>query len=79
MTLEYDWEEPERMFFYKVPTDCKQLTYNFTIPKGIEIKNQALKVDAELGYKWNADPPATMKYLPDSTQISWVGKKSKGI
>jgi len=79
VTLEYDWEEPERMFFYKVPTDCKQLTYTFTIPKGIEIKNQALKVDAELGYKWNADPPATMKYLPDSTQISWVGKNLKAF
>ena len=23
VTIEYDWEEPERTFFYKVPTDCK--------------------------------------------------------
>jgi len=79
VTLEYDWEEPERMFFYKVPTDCKQFTYKFSIPKGVEIKNQALKVDAELGYKWNADPPATIKYLPDSTQIIWVGKNLKAF
>lgn len=79
VTIEYDWEEPERMFFYKVPTDCKLFTYNFSIPKGTEIKNQALKVDAELGYKWNADPPATMKYLSDSTQITWQGKNLKAF
>jgi len=79
VTIEYDWEEPERMFFYKVPTDCKLFTYNFSIPKGTEIKNQALKVDAELGYKWNAEPPATMKYLSDSTQITWQGKNLKAF
>jgi hypothetical protein len=76
VTIEYDWEEPERTFFYKVPTDCKLFTYNFSIPKGIEIKNRVLKVDTELGYKWNADPPASIKFLPDKTTISWQGKNS---
>jgi hypothetical protein len=79
VTLEYDWEEPERTFFYKVPTDCKQFTYKFTIPKGIDIRNRVLKVDAELGYKWNADPPATIKYMKDTTQITWQGKNLKAF
>jgi hypothetical protein len=79
VTIEYDWEEPERTFFYKVPTDCKSFTYNFSIPKGIEIKNRALKVDSELGYKWNADPPASIKFLPDKTTITWEGKNLKAF
>jgi len=79
VTIEYDWEEPERTFFYKVPTDCKLFTYNFSIPKGIEIKNRALKVDSELGYKWNADPPSTIKFLPDKTTITWQGKNLKAF
>jgi len=79
VTMEYDWEEPERTFFYKVPTDCKLFTYNFSIPKGIEIKNRVLKVDTELGYKWNADPPASIKFLPDKTTISWQGKNLKAF
>ena len=74
VTLEYDWEEPERTYFYKVPTDCKLLTYNFSIPRGVEIKNRVLKVDTELGYKWNADPPASLKFSPKKTTISWQGK-----
>ncbi len=79
VTLEYDWEEPERTYFYKVPTDCKQFTYKFSIPKGIDIRNRVLKVDAELGYKWNADPPATIKYMKDKTQITWQGKNLKAF
>jgi len=79
VTLEYDWEEPERTYFYKVPTDCKLFTYKFTIPKGVDIRNRVLKVDAELGYKWNADPPATIKYMKDKTQITWQGKNLKAF
>jgi hypothetical protein len=79
VTIEYDWEEPERTFFYKVPTDCKSFTYKFSIPSGVEIKNRALKVDAELGYKWNADPPATLKFLKDTTTVSWEGKNLKAF
>ncbi len=79
VTIEYDWEEPDRTFFYKIPTECKLFTYNFTIPKGTDIKNRVLKVDTELGYKWNADPPSTIKYMKDSTQITWQGKNLRAF
>ena len=70
----YDWEEPERGYFYKVPTSCKKFTYQFSIPKGFDVKNRVIKVDTDLGYKWIAEPPATTKYLSDKTVISWEGK-----
>jgi len=79
VTIEYDWEEPDRTFFYKVPTECKLFTYKFFIPKGIEIKNRVLKVDTELGYKWNADPPPTLKFLKEGTTVTWEGKNLKAF
>ena len=75
--LEYDWEEPERNFFYKLATDCKLFRYRFTIPKGIDVKNRILKVDTELGYKWHASPHPTINYLDDRTEITWEGKNLK--
>ena len=79
LKIEYDWEEPDRNFFYKLPTDCKRLTYKFTMPKGVEVKNRVLKVDTELGYKWVADPPPTTKYLPEGTVITWEGANLKAF
>ncbi|MGI0008926.1 MAG: hypothetical protein ACRD92_04825, partial [Nitrosopumilaceae archaeon] len=31
LKLEYDWEEPDRSFYYRVASDCKEFTYLFTI------------------------------------------------
>jgi len=79
LTLEYDWEEPDRNFFYKLPTDCKRFTYDFSIPSSVEVKNRVLKVDTELGYKWVAEPAPTIKYLKDKTVINWEGKNLKAF
>jgi len=79
LKLEYDWEEPERNFNYKMATNCKNFKYKFSIPKGIEIKNRILKVDTDLGYKWHASPPPTIKYLPDRTTITWEAKNLKAF
>ncbi|MGI0021697.1 MAG: hypothetical protein ACRD9Q_02435 [Nitrososphaeraceae archaeon] len=71
LKLEYDWEEPDRNFFYKFASNCMRFKYLFTIPKGVEIKNRVLKVDPETGYKVHATPAASVKYLNDRTEISW--------
>ena len=75
--LEYDWEEPERKFFYKLATDCKSFKYRFTIPKGIDVKNRILKVDTEMGQKWHATPAPKINYGKDITEITWEGKNLK--
>lgn len=71
LKLEYDWEEPERNYFYKFASDCKRFKYLCILPKGMEAKNRILRVDTETGYKLHASPPATVKYLDDRTEISW--------
>ena len=74
LKLEYDWEEPERMFFYKLATNCKSFKYKFTIPKDVQIKSRVLQVDTEMGNKWHASPPPKIEFLEDITQITWEGK-----
>jgi len=71
LKMEYDWEEPDRNFFYKFSSECKKFRYLFTIPKEIELKNRILKVDPETGYKTLATPAANIKYLTNKTEISW--------
>ncbi len=71
LKLEYDWEEPERNFFYTLSTDCKKFKYLLTIPKGIEIKQRVLKVDPATRDKTHASPPPETRFLKQKTQISW--------
>ena len=75
--LEYDWEEPERNFFYKLATDCNSFKYRFTIPKGVDVKNRVLKVDTEMGHKWHASPAPIINYGKNVTEITWEGKNLK--
>ena len=71
LTLEYDWEEPERNYFYKFASNCKEFSYLCTIPKGMELKTRILKVDTETGYKIHATPPPVVKQIDNVTSIEW--------
>ena len=75
--LQYDWEEPDRVFLNRVPSDCKQLTYLFSIPKGVDIKIRVLKVDMESGLKILAEPSPIVKHLEDKTIVSWSKQNLK--
>lgn len=71
LKLEYDWEEPDRNFYYRVASDCKEFTYLFTISKEAQIKTRVLRVDSETGYRVFASPNPVIKYLDDKTVVSW--------
>lgn len=77
LNLEYDWEEPERIFFYKFASDCKKFRYVFVIDKGMELKTRILKVDTETGYKVHASPPPTVKYHGNKTEVTWEKENLK--
>jgi hypothetical protein len=77
LKLEYDWEEPERVFVYKFASDCKKFKYTFTIDKEIDPKTRILKVDTETGYKVHANPPPTVKHIDTKTVITWEKENLK--
>lgn len=77
--LEYDWEEPDRVFEYILPTKCKKFRYVFTIPKIVKIKNRILEIVKELGYKTRVDPPPKIKFLKNKTEITWETAQDRKI
>jgi hypothetical protein len=75
--LEYDWEEPDRVFEYIFSVKAKKFRYVFTAPKKLDVKHRILEIQA-LGEKRRAEPPANIKYLKDRTEIVWdTAKKHK--
>lgn len=69
--IEYDWEEPDKHFYYRFASDCKKFNYMMTLPKGMPISQKVVKVDTESGDKTYASTPAVVKNLPDKYEISW--------
>jgi class 3 adenylate cyclase len=73
LKLEYDWEEPERMYSYRFASDCKKFAIRILVPKQLHVKQKVVRVDTESGDKFYASTPASVKYLADKTEISWSG------
>jgi len=71
LTLEYDWEEPERSFTYRFPSKLKRFDYVCTLPRNIDIKSRILKIDPDTGKKVHANPPPIVKRIGDRIAITW--------
>jgi hypothetical protein len=79
LKLEYDWEEPDRNFVYVFSSSAKKFRYFFTAPKKLQIKHRILEIARDLGDRRRAEPPATIKYLDNHTEISWETGKKQNI
>jgi hypothetical protein len=75
VNLEYDWEEPDRHYFYRCASNCNKFSYSLTAPKALQINQKVVYVDVESGEKRYAKIPAAVKYLEDKTQITWEATK----
>jgi hypothetical protein len=73
--LEYDWEEPDRHYFYRCASNCKKFTYSLSVPRSLQINQKVVFVDVESGEKRYAKIPAQVKYLEDTVQIDWQATK----
>jgi hypothetical protein len=77
--LRYDWEEPDKNFLFRVPSDCKEMTYMLSIPRNYDPQIRVLKVDIETGLKINATPSPTVKRFDDKTVVSWTKNALKAF
>lgn len=75
--LEYDWEEPDRNFFYRLATNCKKFSYKLTIPKSISLKNRVLQVNPEMNQKWHVSTPAKISYGKNNVVVTWQSANLK--
>jgi hypothetical protein len=67
VNLQYDWEEPDRHYFYRLASKCKKFSYSLTVPKSLQINQKVVKVDVETGVKRYAKIHASVKYLGYTT------------
>ena len=77
--LEYDWEEPERVFEYSFSSKSKKLMYSFTAPKQLALSHRVLEIVRGLGIKKRANPPPKMDFSGESTKITWETAKNHKI
>lgn len=77
LKLEYDWEEPARMFDYTFSSNCKKFRYKFIIPNGVQFRNRILETVRELGIKRRVDSAPKITYNKTFTEISWETNKDK--
>jgi hypothetical protein len=73
--MEYDWEEPEKNFVFRVPTDCNELTFTIKHPKNYHSQIRVLKIDLETGLKTHASPNPLTRVDDDFTVVTWTKKK----
>jgi hypothetical protein len=79
LKLEFDWEEPERMYLYRFASDCKKFLIQITVPKEIPLKQKVVRVDTETGEKFLASTPAVVKYLANRNEITWSGSNFRAF
>ena len=79
ITLEYDWEEPDRIFEYVLSSKSKKMEFLLLVPKKLKIKYRILKVDKELGVKVRDDTPPILKEYENRIEVSWNSKRGKPL
>jgi hypothetical protein len=78
LKLEYDWEEPDRIFEYMLVAKCKKFKYVLSASKELEIKNKVLQKDYQ-GKKIRVEITPKTKYLKNRTEIIWETPKNHKI
>ena len=69
--MEYDWEEPERTFFYRFASGCKHFIFSLAAKREEELDMKILKVDTETGSKIDDAKPPIITKADDKTVITW--------
>jgi hypothetical protein len=70
--LEYDWEEPDKHFYYTFSSDCKKYRFLLTAPKEMPLSQKVARVSPETGDIVYASTPATVRFLKDRTEVEWA-------
>jgi hypothetical protein len=70
LIMEYDWEEPYRVFFFRFASGCKKFNYSLIAPSGYEIKPKISQVDAASGAKTEVNPPPNVSTVNRKTVVS---------
>ena len=74
--MRYDWEEPERTYFYNLVSGCKRFSYSLTATN-VEFHPKISKIDAETGSRIDVTPPPVITRDNKKTMIYWSTNELK--
>jgi hypothetical protein len=72
--LEYDWEEPERRYLYRLSSNCRKFHFALFVPRELQISQKVVNIGIETGEKRYAGIPAKVKFLANETRVTWEAK-----
>ena len=79
ITLEYDWEEPDRIFEYVLASKSKKLGFFLSVPKELKMNCRVLQVDKALGGKIIDPTPPVFKEMGKRIEVTWNSKNKKPL
>jgi len=71
LILEFDWEEPERTYFYRFASGCKHFAFSLVANKAVQLNMKILKVDTETGSKLDMGKPSEVTNVNDKMVVTW--------
>jgi len=74
LTMEYDWEEPERQFVYKIASNCSLFNFKLIAPEDLEMKQKVVKVDIITGEMHLVSKPPVLEFKDGKIIMSWSEK-----
>lgn len=75
--FEWDWEEPDRQYSYRLSTDCAKFFFRLLAPKEFAIKPKIVRDEMEIGEKVHAAVPPAVRFLKDKTEVTWTSSNLK--
>lgn len=74
LKVEWDWEEPDRIYNHKFSSECKKFRFVLYISKEVELDQKVLKNLPDQGQAVYASPPPLVKFRDGKTVIVWEKK-----
>jgi hypothetical protein len=74
LKVEWDWEEPERVYNHTFSSDCKKFRFVLNISNDVELEQKVLKNLPGQGQAMFASPPPVVKFRNGRTLVLWEKK-----
>lgn len=68
--IEYDWQEPNRYYYYSFASQCKNFQFLVTVPKGVDVTQRVYRVNYHTKEKTYA-APAKVRYRRNKAEVTW--------
>jgi class 3 adenylate cyclase len=74
LMMQYDWEEPDRQFVYRIASNCNVFNFKLIAPEDLDLKQKVVKVDIITGEMHLVSKPPTLEFKKGKIIMTWSEK-----